>query len=226
MRRSRVESGRQLVELPPARQQFRFAQPALQPFAPAYQRLVDGFGRGSQTPLQDHEGKAHRADAAVVLQFLGAVELLAHVVGHLGVEARFQVGQLVGHGIGAPFGEERRAVELEQLLLDHTPHHVGDVDGMHTVAEAAFEAVGVEQAHEELEILFLAVVGRGRHQQQVARDLAQQLAEAVALGVVDLAAKEGGRHLVRLVADDQVPVATGRASPAGPRCAPTGPGGR
>ena len=35
-------------------------------------------------------------------------------------------------------------------------------------------------------------------------------AEPVALGVLDLAAEEGRRHLVRLVADDEVPAAIGR----------------
>ena len=56
----------------------------------------------------------------------------------------------------------------------------------------------------------------------------EQLAEAVALGVLDLAAEEGGRHLVRLVADDQVPAAVGRlrASPGRPRCATACRGGR
>ena len=39
---------------------------------------------------------------------------------------------------------------------------------------------------------------------RVSRD--EQLAEPVALGVLHLAAEVGGRHLVRLVADDEVPV--------------------
>ena len=76
---------------------------------------------------------------------------------------------------------------------------------MDAVAEAALEAVAVEQRHEELEVLFLAVVRRGRHQQEVARERREELAEPVALGVLDLAAEEGGRHLVRLVADDRGP---------------------
>ena len=59
---------------------------------------------------------------------------------------------------------------------------------------------------EELEVLLLAVVRRGRHQQQVPGEPRQELAQAVALGVLDLAAEEGGRHLVGLVEDDQIPV--------------------
>ena len=85
-----------------------------------------------------------------------------------------------------------------------------DVDAVHAVAEAALEAVAVEQRHEELEVLLLAVVRRGRHQQEVAGERPEQLAELVALGVLDLAAEDRGRQLVRLVADDEVPAAVGR----------------
>jgi hypothetical protein len=74
------------------------------------------------------------------------------------------------------------------------------------VAEPALEAVAVQQRHEELEVLFLAVVRRRRHQQEVPLSAREQLPELVALGVLDLAAEERGRHLVRLVADDQIPV--------------------
>ena len=98
---------------------------------------------------------------------------------------------------------------LSRFLLDHPAHqvrHVGDVDA---VAEPALEAVAVEQRHEELEVLFLAVVRRRGHQQEVARQPRQELAELVALGVLDLAAEEGRRHLVGLVADDEVPAAVG-----------------
>ncbi len=101
-------------------------------------------------------------------------------------------------------GKSGRAVELEQVLLHHAAHQVGHVDLVHAVAELALEAVAVEQRQEELEVLFLAVVRRRGHQQEVAREAREQLAEPVALGVLDLAAEEGGRELVRLVADDEV----------------------
>ena len=81
---------------------------------------------------------------------------------------------------------------------------------MDPVAEAALEAVAVEQRHEELEVLFLAVVRRRRHQQEVPRERREELAEFVALGVLDLAAKDRGRHLVRLIADDEIPTAVRR----------------
>lgn len=76
---------------------------------------------------------------------------------------------------------------------------------MDAVAEAALKAVAVEQGHEQLEVLFLTVVRRRRHQQEVARPPRQKLSEPIALGVANLAPEETGRHLVRLVAYDQIP---------------------
>ena len=46
------------------------------------------------------------------------------------------------------------------------------------VAELALEPVGVEQRHEELEVLLLAVVRRRGHQQEVAGDRPEQLGRA------------------------------------------------
>ena len=141
---------------------------------------------------------------------LGAIELLAHIVGDFLVELRLGVGELVGDRVGDALREERRGVELQQVLLDHPAHQVRDIRRVNAVAEAALEAIAVEQRHEELEVLFLAVVRRRRHQQEVPRQRREELAEPVALGVLDLAAEEGGRHLVRLVADDEIPAAVGR----------------
>ena len=116
----------------------------------------------------------------------------------------FRIGQPVGHRIGDAFGKQGPAVELEQALLHHAPHQVGDVDLVDAVAEAAFEAVAVEQGEEELEVLLLAVVRGRRHQQEVARQAGQQPPELVALGVADFPSEERRRHLVRFVADHQV----------------------
>ena len=75
-------------------------------------------------------------------------------------------------------GKSGVRVELEQVLLDHAAHQVGDVGRVHAVAEPALEAVAVEQRHEELEVLFLAVVRRRRHQQEVAGERREQLRRA------------------------------------------------
>ena len=61
--------------------------------------------------------------------------------------------------------------------------------------------------HEEVEVLGLARVRGRRHQQQVRRHLAETQAELVTLGLLDLTAEVVRRHLVGLVADDEVPVA-------------------
>ena len=179
-------------------------QAALQALAPAPQRLVDGLRRRGESALQDGEGEADGARAPVVLEGLGAVELAAHVLGDRLVQAGLGLGELVRHRVGDALGEQGFAVELEQVLLHHAPHQVRDIDLARALAEAALEAVAVEQGEEELEVLLLAVVGRGRHQQEVARQARQEPAELVAPGVAHLAAEERGRHLVGLVADHQV----------------------
>jgi hypothetical protein len=65
--------------------------------------------------------------------------------------------------VGAPLREERAAVEGEQLLLGEPAHHIGGVRLVHTVAETALEAVGVEERHEQLKVRLMAIVGCGRH---------------------------------------------------------------
>ena len=57
----------------------------------------------------------------------------------------------------------------------------------------------------------MPLCGRGGQQQKVARQTAEQLPQAIALGVPNLAARKGRRHLVRFIAHDQIPAAVGRA---------------
>ena len=171
---------------------------------------MDGrWGRG-QPALEDRQREADGAGTPVVLERLRAVELLAHVVGDGRVQAGLRVREQVRDGVRDALRKKRLAVELEQVLLHHAPHEVGDVGDMHAVAKTPLEAVAVDERHEELEVLLLPVVrGRG-HQEEVAGETRQQLAQPIALRVLDLAAEEGGRHLVRLVAHDEVPAAIRR----------------
>ena len=76
---------------------------------------------------------------------------------------------------------------------------------MRSVAELAVEAVGVKQRQEELEVFLLAVVRRGRHQEEMAGFAAQPLAQAEAGGLRELRARIVGGEFVGLVEDDQVP---------------------
>ena len=70
----------------------------------------------------------------------------------------------------------------------------------------ALEPVAVKQRQEQLEVLLLAAVRRRGHQQQVAGDVAEQLAELEALGLLQLAAEVVRAHAVRLVDDHQIPL--------------------
>ena len=94
-----------------------------------------------------------------------------HVLRDGFVERGFDVGELVVDRVGAAFGKERGAVELHHLLFHHAAHEVGAIHLVDAVAELAVEAVGIEQRQEKLEVLLLAVVRRGGHQQQVSRVL-------------------------------------------------------
>ena len=157
--------------------------------------------------MEDREGKPDRTRSLVIGKRLGTIELLAHVVGDFLVEPRLGVRKLVRHGIGDALREERRSVELEQIFLHHAAHQVRDVHLVHAVTKAALKTVAIEQRHEELEILLLAVVRCCGHQEEMPRQAREELAEVIALGVLDFAAEERGRELVGLVADDQVPAA-------------------
>ena len=72
--------------------------------------------------------------------------------------------QVVVGGVGQARWKQLGAVELEQFFLDQTAHQVGHVHARGALAELAVEAVAIQQRHEQLEVLFLAVVWRRRHQ--------------------------------------------------------------
>ena len=191
-----------------ALQQFFLGQAVFQPLAATAQGFMDRRGAGGEATLEDLQGEADIDAPLFVLlrEALGAVHLLAHVVGDLGVERRLGAGQLIVDGVSATFGKQRRAVELEQLLLGEAAHHVGGVGLVDAIAEASLETVTVQQGHEELEVLFLAVVRGGGHEQKVTAVSAQNAAKVVALGVFHLITEEGGGHAVGFVADDQIPL--------------------
>ena len=160
--------------------------------------------------MEDGEGEADGAGAFVVRERVGAVKLCANVLGYGGIELFFLRRQFVGDGVGHALGEKGRAVELEQLLFDHAAHEVGGIVVVNAVAELALKAVAVKQRHEKLEIFLFAVVGRSRHQEELTRQVGEEPAQAVALCVAKLVAEIAGRHLVGLIAYDQVPVAVAR----------------
>ncbi len=82
--RSKTSAG----DLAAALEQLQLAQAAFKPFPAAAQRLVDRLGRRSEAALQNRQREADRAGALVILKRLGAVELLADVIGDRLVESR------------------------------------------------------------------------------------------------------------------------------------------
>jgi len=90
-------------------------------------------------------------------------------------------------GIRDALRKERSTVELEQVLLHHPAHQIGNFDLVHPVAELALEPVAIEQREKELEVLFLAIVRRGGHQEEMTRESRKKLAEPIPLRVLHLA---------------------------------------
>src|SRR5262249_48325243 len=94
-----------------------FTEPTFESFAAPFQRLIDRFRRRGQSALKDRESEADRAFASLVLQRVGAVELVADVVGHLPIQGCLGIRKLVADRIGPALREERGPVELQKLLL-------------------------------------------------------------------------------------------------------------
>ena len=185
--------------------QLFLCQNVLQPLPPAVQGLINGFRRGGKPPLQDGQRKANGC-LAVVVQVLCPVELLLHIAGDLGIKLPLGRGEVVVDGISTTFREQRCAIEFEQLLFHEPPHYVRNVDALVGRTGRTFKTVWVHQREKQLEILVFAIVGRGGQKQEVAGNLGKQSSQIESLGVFDLTAPDGGRHFVRFIADDQIPV--------------------
>ena len=102
-------------------------------------------------------------------------------------------------------GEERRAIGPAGVGLgaaeDHRVQPVPVLD--HVLGALEQRRVQELDQHPEPEVI--ALVRRGRQQQQVAGVVLQGLGQLVVLGLLDLAAAAVGRQVMRLVEDDQIP---------------------
>jgi len=136
----------------------------------------------------------------------GAVELLAHVLCHTLIEVSFAIGEFIFDGVGPSLREQRAAIELEQVLLDHAAHQVACINRVNPITEFALKPVAVQQGHEQLEILFLPIVRCGGQEKKMPGDRRKQLPQLMSFGSADFATPEGGAHLVRFIADNNVPV--------------------
>ena len=175
-----------------------------QAFLAALQRLENGLRAGRQAPLQRGQGETDRPLARAG-ELVRLAHFRLHVVGHRFVERGFEVGQRVVDRVRPAFGKERRAVEPHHLLFHHAAHQVRCIYLVDAIAELAVEAIGVQQRQEELEVLFLAVVRRGRHQQQMPGLGAQPFGKLETPGLFQFCAVEVRRELVRFVEDHQIP---------------------
>jgi len=157
--------------------------------------------------LQHRQGETHVHPTAVVGRGepLGAVHLLADVLGNRLVERGLRLAQLVLGGVRAALGEERGSVEAAEFFLGEPAQRVARILRVHAGTETALEAVRIEEGEEELKVLLLPVVWRGRHQQEMAGAVTEQASELVPLRVLRFGAEETRRHPVRLVADHEVP---------------------
>ena len=179
-------------------------EPAFETFSAALEGLEDGLRAGGEAALEGSERKADRA-FALAIKLVGLAHFRFHVLRDRFVERGFEVGELVVDCVGASLREKWRAVELDQLLLHHAANEVGAIHLVNAVAELPVEAVGVEEREEQLEVLLLAVVRRGRHQQEMARLRAELFRQLEAARLLQLGAEEVGGELVRLVEHHEVP---------------------
>ena len=83
--------------------------------------------------------------AFTINQLIGPVHLIANVVGNHRIERCLGIRQFIVGTVGASLREQWGAVELEQLLLHHATHHVGDIHLVGAFAEFAVEAVTIQQ---------------------------------------------------------------------------------
>jgi len=99
------------------------------------------------------------------------VHLETHVVGDLLVKLLLRCGQFVANRIGVALREERRPVEAHEFLLQQATHEVAGVAITGRLAPSAvltLEAIGVDERHEELELLLLSVVRRSGQEKEIA----------------------------------------------------------
>ncbi len=164
---------------------------------PPFQSGADRPGAGDHQALhQDHQ----KADVALLFA-QGLVVALAHVVGYSLIEELLQVvTALPGHRghLRAPGFKERLAVGINGLALlgaDDVRSHPLAGDALHIR-----KGVVIQQAHQTMEGIGLALVRRGRKEQHIGRGFRQSPAELVAGDLIGAAAQA-----VRFVHDHQIP---------------------
>ncbi len=87
----------------------------LQTFLASAQGFMDGGGRGGQPALQNLQREADILFPLIITirEPFGAVHFLPDIGCHREVKSRLFRRQLVLHGIGAAFREQRRSIEFQ-----------------------------------------------------------------------------------------------------------------
>ena len=188
---------------------FGIGQDLLAPLLHPFQRPPHGVDAGGHPALKhrhdEADGPAGRRVVGRSPDRLVLDEACQGVV-----EVELLLVQLEGGGLDLALGEELldlpglRVGETDQGLLG-PPEVERRTPAPHGIFEASDVAVNVlvQQRQEPAEVLGVALVRRGRHQQVVVGHVRERLAESIGqrLPVVGV-----GTHLVGLVHDDEVPV--------------------
>ena len=175
----------------------QFAKVA-EPFQATFQRHADCGKAGCKAALKHGQGQA---DVAV---FGGhrPLEVVLDVLGDGIVQVQFVLAEPVGKRLDVPGREARRAIELLHVLLEPADHNAVFVVGARLGQDVAGDVqVAVEQLQQQGEVVGIALVRRGRQEKEVVGTIAEELAQLVPLGLVDLVAVLVGGHLVGFVHD-------------------------
>ena len=154
--------------------------------------------------------KAHGPSAGRILA-CGADRLIFNVAGQTIVEIKFVVADLKRNRLDVPAGEQLfnhasvRVRECYQGFLD-TAQVKRRFVTRHSLLQAFHIAVNVliEEREEKAKVFRIALVRRRRHQEVVIRHLRKRLAKLVRQGFFVGAISA---HLVRLIDDDEIPMA-------------------
>ena len=154
----------------------------------------------SQTTLQSHQREAHVhslfAAALLVGIAVSSVHLLSHVFSDALVENLLWIREFVLSGVTPALRKKLGPLEGVQVFLHQTPHQIGGITPVDGITLVAGKTVLIQQCHKQLKVVFLSVVRRRGHQQQVAGMVPDPLAHLVALGPLHLAAEVVGAHAV------------------------------
>ena len=192
---------------------LRALEAFFQPTGAVLKRTAHGVGARRKPALVERHQEADRAGARVFALGRGAGALSLHEARHVSVEIELGAIDLEIDRVRNALGEDRlgrpRAVRPPLGEVDHRLLGAAQVEGrapaVHRFPDRFHVGVdvSVKELQEQAEVHGIALVrGRGE-QQDVVRAVAKQFAQPVAQALVRLV---GGRHAVRLVDDDEVPV--------------------